>query len=58
MLKEKGCNGTYINENVPNLITFLYADDIDLGTDTPGRLQKMINVLSEFCSKWALKANL
>ena len=51
MMKDKGCKGVYINEEVtlPNLMIILYADDIAEGSDTVGRLQFMINVLVEYC---------
>ena len=43
---------------VPNIMTLLYADDIIEGSDTVGRLQAMINVLSEFSKSWGLNINL
>ena len=54
MMKDKACKGVYINEEVPNLMNILYADDIAKGSDTVGRLQFMINVLVEYCRMWSL----
>ena len=58
MMKDKGCKGVYINEEVPNLMIILYADDIAECSDTVGRLQFMINVLVEYCRMWSLIVNL
>ena len=48
----------YINEDAPNIILLLFADDIAMCSDMPGRLQHMLNVLKMFCDKWDLKLNL
>ena len=58
MMRDKCCKGVYINEEVPNLMIILYADDIAEGSDTVGRLQFMINVLVEYCRMWSLIVNL
>ena len=57
MLSE-GCIGVYIIEDAPNIILLLFADDIAMCSDMPGRLQHMLNVLKMFCDKWGLKLNL
>ena len=57
MRKDRGCEGVYINEEVPNLIIILYADGI-VGGYTVGRLEFMINVLAEYCRLWSLIVNL
>ena len=36
----------------------LYADDMAMCSDTVGRIQKMIDVLGQFCEKWAMIVNL
>ena len=41
MIQGENCNGVYINENVSNQIILLYADDISVGSDTVGMLQKV-----------------
>ena len=58
MMKDKGCKGVYINEEVSNVMIILYADDIAEGSDTVVRLQCMINVLVEYCRMWSLIVNL
>ena len=45
MLQAENCNGVYINEKFSNQIILLYADDISVGSETIGKLQKIINVL-------------
>ena len=54
MMKNKGCQGVYVDEQKPNILMFMYADDIASGTDTVSRMQKKINVLSKYCKKWGL----
>ena len=58
MFEDAQCEGVYIDENVPNITNLLFADDLAAGADTVGRLQKMIDVISAFCSKWGLAVNL
>ncbi len=58
MFEDAECQGVFIDENVPNLMGLLFADDVVAGADTVGRLQKMIDVISSFCSKWGLIVNL
>ena len=48
MLKTKQCQGVYVNEDAPNIMNLMYADDVTEGSDSVGRLQKMIDVLDEF----------
>jgi hypothetical protein len=56
--RAQGGQGVYINEMFPNVMLLLYADDLIEGTDTVGRLQKLINILENFCDKWGLNINL
>ena len=58
MLSEEECIRVYVNEDAPNIILLLFADDIAMCSDMPGRLQHMLNVLKMFCDKWGLKLNL
>lgn len=58
MIEDERCQGIYINETVPNLLQLLYADDMANFTDTVFNLQKQINVVSQFCSKFGMKVNL
>ena len=58
MCKSAGCDGIFISENIDNVGLLLYADDLAFLNDTVGRIQKMLNVLSEFATKFCLKVNL
>jgi len=52
------CPGVLINESMPNIHMLLDADDVALVTDTIGRLQHQLNVMSEFCSKYYLSVDM
>ena len=52
------CEGIYINEYHRNITMLLYADDLIILGDQVGRVQKLLNVLSNFCSLWGLQVNL
>lgn len=54
MLEEESCKGVFLNESFPNVTSLLFPDDLVCCTDTVGRLQKMIDVLSRFCDRWGL----
>ena len=58
MLEEADCKGVFLNEEIPNVTSLLFADDLALCADTVGRLQKMINVIAEFCERWGMSVNL
>ena len=58
MLKANGCQGIYLDERTQNVMILLYADDMAMCSDTVGRIQKMIDVLGQFCEKWAMIVNL
>jgi hypothetical protein len=45
------CSGIYINENFPNLMLLMFADDMIEAADTVGRLQNLINALATFCDR-------
>ena len=55
---DQECKGIYVSENHKNVNMLLYADDLVLIGDQIGNVQKLINVLSEFCYKWGLKVNM
>ena len=44
--------------NGEKLICLMYADDLIMSSQTATGLQKCLDVLSEFCSKWGLSVNL
>ena len=54
MMKNDGCQGVYVDEQNPNILMFMYADDVASGMDTVSRMQKILNVLSKYCKKWGL----
>ena len=56
--KNNRCEGVFVNEDFPNVMLLLYADDAIQGTDTVGRLQKLLNTLSEYSKKWGLQINM
>ena len=58
MLEEADCKGLFLNADVPNITSLLFADDLVIFADTVGRLQKMIDVISKFCDRWGLSVNL
>ena len=45
IMKNEGCQGVYVDEQNPNILMLMYADDIASGADTVSRMQKIINVL-------------
>ena len=53
MMTNEGCQGVYVNEQNPNILMFMYADDIGTGTDTVSRMKKILNVLAKYCKKWS-----
>ena len=55
LLHNSGCTGIYIDEKAPNVMVLLFADDVAFCADSVYRLQVMIRILEEFCSKWGLR---
>jgi exonuclease III len=58
MLKVRNCKGIYVNENIDNIISLFYADDIAGMSDTVLRLQQQIDCVSDFCDKYGMSINL
>ena len=58
LVDENDCQGIYLDEHNPNVTMLLYADDLVIVGDHIGRVQKILNVLSEFCVKWGMKVNM
>ena len=58
LVEENNCQGIYVDEHNPNVTMLLYADDLVLIGDQIGRVQRLLNVLSEFCYKWGLQVNM
>ena len=67
LFNNSNCQGIYIDEQIPNVISILHtvyyikyiiADDIANVTDTVGRLQKHIDNLQSFCSNYGMTVDL
>lgn len=58
LLNSSDCKGIYVDENSPNVMQFLFADDMANVADTVINLQRQINVLSDFCKKYGMSVNL
>ena len=58
MLKDSGCEGTFVNEDFTDIKIVLYADDIATGGDSVGGLQKIINEIERLCDLWGLLLNM
>ena len=58
MCKDKQCKGIYVSEEYKDVTMLLYADDLVLIGDQVGNVQNLLNILSDFCSKWGLKVNM
>ena len=58
LTEENNCQGVYVNDFHPNATMLMYADDLVIVGDHIGRVQKLLNTLSEFCNKWGLKVNM
>ena len=54
-LEEKGCKGVWLHDGW--IRALLYADDGALLASTPADLQRMLEVLKEYCSKWRMFVN-
>ena len=50
--------GIQLTQDMYDLFALLYADDIAIVADSIGNLQRLINVLNEFCNKWRMTVNL
>ena len=51
-------NGIQITQEIDDIFAILYADDMANCSDTVGRLQAQINVISNFCNRTGMKINL
>jgi len=52
------CLGLFINESMPKVHMSFYADDVAMVNAAIGRLQRRLNVMSEFSSKYGLSINM
>ena len=51
-------NGIYLNENIPDIICLMFADDISNCSDTVFKLQKQLNIVHDFCFDTGMEVNL
>ena len=58
MLNDAGCTGIFIDDQAPNIMALLFADDIALVNDTVGRLKELIKILEKYTQNWGMKVNL
>ena len=58
MCKTNLCQGIYVNEYFKDINMLLYADDIVLIGDKIGHVQRLLNLLKDYCNKWGLKVNM
>ena len=58
ILDSCGCEGLYVTDDLCNLVALLYADDMGNLADIVGRLQKILESLSLFCSMYGMNVNL
>ena len=58
LLNNSDCKGIYVDEDIPNVMQLLFADDMANADDTVINLQRQINVLSDFCRKYGMSVNL
>ena len=54
MMKNEGCQGVYVDEQKPNILMFMYADDIASGTDTVSLMQKILG--AQMCCQNIVKS--
>ena len=57
MCEIENCRGVFVNREY-SVNMLLYADDIVLFGDNIGDVQRLLNVLSDFCNRWCLNVNL
>ncbi|KAK6191078.1 hypothetical protein SNE40_002826 [Patella caerulea] len=57
MMTEYGNQGIFVNSEISNIISLMYADDIANVSDTVNRLQNQINCIHEFCIKYGMQVN-
>ena len=58
ILESKSVINSFVLPNGEKLSCLMYADDLIMLLQTATGLQKCLDVLSEFCSKWGLSVNL
>ena len=58
LFTNSNCPGIYIDEQVPNIISLMFADDIENVTDTVGRLRKhIVKIKCKYSKCWSIWEN-
>ena len=56
---ESKCNyGIFVINEIPDVLTLMFADDVASFSDTVVRLQKLIDLIAEFCKMVGMELNL
>ena len=57
-LKSKTDHGIFVSNDIDDLIALMFADDVSCFSDTVIRLQRLIDLIAEFCKSVGMKLNL
>ena len=55
---QNGCQGIYVDENLPNILSLMFADDIANVADFVTHVQQQLNQLNCFCENYGMKVNM
>ena len=56
---ESRCNhGIFVTNEIPDVLTLMFADDVASFSDTVARLQKLIDLIAQFCKLVGMEVNL
>ena len=58
MLINSDSIGIQLTQDLHDLFSLLYADDVTIFADSVVNLQRLINILHQLCQKWAMKVNI
>lgn len=57
LLRDQCGSGIFINNDIPEIINIMFADDIANGAETVFKLQQQINVIAQFCLQTGMQIN-
>ena len=56
---ESKCNhGIFVTNEIPDVLTLMFADDVASFSDTVAHLQKLIDLIAQFCKMVRMEINL
>ena len=58
LLRESCQTGIFITNQIPDILSLLYADDIASCAETVNKLQQQINIVDNFCQKTGMQINI